>query len=97
MGEPGKKARKAASSSWAAIRNASASSARHSIASAPCPGAGSIRGDFATTTNENLVHGSDGPESAKTELALFFGGADEVVAWDVANLPWIYSVEEELR
>ncbi len=23
---------------------------------------GSIRGDFATTTNENLVHGSDGPD-----------------------------------
>ena len=33
---------------------------------------GSIRGDFATTTNENLVHGSDGPESAAREIALFF-------------------------
>jgi nucleoside-diphosphate kinase len=33
---------------------------------------GSIRGDFATTTTENLVHGSDGPESAAREIALFF-------------------------
>jgi nucleoside-diphosphate kinase len=33
---------------------------------------GSIRGDFATTTTENLVHGSDGPESAQREIALFF-------------------------
>lgn len=33
---------------------------------------GSIRGDFATTTNENLVHGSDGIESAAREIALWF-------------------------
>jgi nucleoside-diphosphate kinase len=33
---------------------------------------GSIRGDFATTTQENLVHGSDGPESAEREIALWF-------------------------
>lgn len=33
---------------------------------------GSIRGDLATTTNENLVHGSDGEESAAREIALWF-------------------------
>jgi nucleoside-diphosphate kinase len=33
---------------------------------------GSIRGDFATTTTENLVHGSDGPESAAAEIKRFF-------------------------
>ena len=33
---------------------------------------GSIRGDFATTTNENLVHGSDGTESAAREIGLWF-------------------------
>jgi nucleoside-diphosphate kinase len=33
---------------------------------------GSIRGDYATTTTENLVHGSDGPESAAREIGLFF-------------------------
>src|SRR6185436_11511470 len=32
---------------------------------------GSIRGDFATTTNENLVHGSDAPESAEREIKLW--------------------------
>jgi nucleoside-diphosphate kinase len=34
---------------------------------------GSIRGDFATLIGENIVHGSDSPESADRELALFFG------------------------
>jgi nucleoside-diphosphate kinase len=33
---------------------------------------GSIRGDFATTTTENLVHASDGHESAAREVALWF-------------------------
>jgi nucleoside-diphosphate kinase len=34
---------------------------------------GSIRGDFATVIGENIVHGSDSPESAARELKLFFG------------------------
>ena len=34
---------------------------------------GSIRGDYATLIGENIVHGSDSPESAARELALFFG------------------------
>jgi nucleoside-diphosphate kinase len=34
---------------------------------------GSIRGDFALLIGENLVHGSDSPESAERELKLFFG------------------------
>ncbi|NKY89370.1 nucleoside-diphosphate kinase [Nocardia veterana] len=33
---------------------------------------GSIRGDFALETQFNLVHGSDSPESAKREIALWF-------------------------
>ena len=33
---------------------------------------GSIRGDFATTTNQKLVHGSDATESAEREIALWF-------------------------
>jgi len=36
--------------------------------------AGTIRGDFATTTTENLVHASDGHESAAREIALWFPG-----------------------
>ena len=35
---------------------------------------GTIRGDLALETGENLVHGSDGPESAEREIALFFPG-----------------------
>jgi len=33
---------------------------------------GTIRGDFANTTQQNLVHGSDGPETAGQEIALWF-------------------------
>ncbi|NMA54734.1 MAG: nucleoside-diphosphate kinase [Firmicutes bacterium] len=33
---------------------------------------GTIRGDFATSVTANVVHGSDSPESAARELALFF-------------------------
>jgi nucleoside-diphosphate kinase len=33
---------------------------------------GSIRGDFALVTRHNLVHGSDSPESAEREIAMFF-------------------------
>jgi nucleoside-diphosphate kinase len=33
---------------------------------------GSIRGDFALVTQYNLVHGSDSPESAAREIALWF-------------------------
>lgn len=34
---------------------------------------GTIRGDFGLAVTQNLVHGSDGPESAERELAIFFG------------------------
>jgi len=33
---------------------------------------GTIRGDLATETSENLVHGSDSPESAQREIGIFF-------------------------
>lgn len=33
---------------------------------------GTIRGDLATETRENLVHGSDSPESSAREISLFF-------------------------
>jgi nucleoside-diphosphate kinase len=33
---------------------------------------GTIRADFAETIDENAVHGSDGPDTAKTEIAYFF-------------------------
>ena len=46
---------------------------------------GSIRGDMATSTTENLVHGSDSPKSAAREIALFFPD----LAIDVATDPAI--------
>jgi nucleoside-diphosphate kinase len=33
---------------------------------------GTIRGDLAVEMTENLIHGSDGPESAKREIGIFF-------------------------
>lgn len=39
--------------------------------------AGTIRADFATSIDENAVHGSDGPDTAKAEMAFFFS-ADEL-------------------
>jgi len=36
---------------------------------------GSIRGDYATETKRNLVHGSDSAESAEREIAIYFGSA----------------------
>ena len=37
---------------------------------------GTIRGDFATTVDENMVHGSDAAETAKQEIAYFFSDLD---------------------
>ncbi|MDM8569535.1 nucleoside-diphosphate kinase [Thiotrichales bacterium HSG1] len=38
--------------------------------------AGTIRADFAKTVDENAVHGSDGADTAKTEIAFFFADAE---------------------
>jgi nucleoside-diphosphate kinase len=37
---------------------------------------GTIRADFASNIEENAVHGSDGPETAQTEIAFFFSEDD---------------------
>lgn len=34
---------------------------------------GTIRGDFGLVMDENVIHGSDSPESAAREIAIFFG------------------------
>ena len=57
---------------------------------------GTIRGDFGMSFSNNLVHASDGPETAASELALWFGDADEVCEWTPSDLGWRYNVEEEL-
>ena len=38
--------------------------------------AGTIRGDFSSSRQMNLVHGSDGPEAAAREIALYFSDSD---------------------
>ncbi len=35
--------------------------------------AGTIRGDYATSTTYNIIHGSDGPDTAEIEIKRFFG------------------------
>ena len=50
---------------------------------------GTIRADFGMRTNRNLVHASDGPETAEAEIALFFH-AGELLAYDQTIEPWLY-------
>lgn len=49
---------------------------------------GTIRGDFASHTNLNLIHGSDSPESAAREIANFFK-EDELVSYDRTIEAWM--------
>ncbi|MCQ5375637.1 MAG: nucleoside-diphosphate kinase [Methanomassiliicoccales archaeon] len=50
---------------------------------------GTIRGDFAQQTGRNLIHGSDSPESAKREIALFFNDY-ELQDYKKTIDPWLY-------
>ena len=50
---------------------------------------GSIRGDFCIQTGRNVIHGSDGPESAKREINFWFTPA-EVSDWGRAVDSFIY-------
>src|SRR5438874_3687574 len=47
-----------------------------------------IRGDFALSVQNNLVHGSDSPENAKLEIDLWFG-ASELVSYKPTDQDWI--------
>ena len=49
---------------------------------------GSIRGDLALDLGRNLVHGSDSPESAAREIALFFGG-EPLIEWSSDRDRWV--------
>jgi nucleoside-diphosphate kinase len=51
---------------------------------------GTIRADFAVETSRNLVHGSDGPETAAFEISLFFR-EDELVTWTRDVKRWIFT------
>ena len=49
---------------------------------------GTIRGDLGLSTQFNLVHGSDSPEAAKREIALFFEEA-ELCRYDLPDAAWL--------
>ncbi len=49
---------------------------------------GTIRGDFAISVQNNLVHGSDSPENAAIEIGLWFT-AGELVNFECVDMKWI--------
>lgn len=59
--------------------------ATNPVAAAP----GTIRADYALEIGRNLVHGSDGPETAKTEVALFFK-PEELLEYARDTDRWIF-------
>ncbi len=50
---------------------------------------GTIRGDLGANIGRNLIHGSDAPETAQSEIALWFK-AEELINWQPTILSWIY-------
>ncbi len=53
---------------------------------------GTIRGDFALSVQNNLVHASDSPETAAQEIALWFR-PEEIVCWEPCDVRWIGASE----
>ncbi len=50
---------------------------------------GTIRGDYALEIGFNIVHGSDGPETAVQEINLFFQ-PEELVEYQLATEQWVH-------
>lgn len=55
---------------------------------------GTIRGDFGASRSFNLVHGSDSPESAETEIALYFK-AEELLDYHPAGSEWVFPKSDD--
>jgi nucleoside-diphosphate kinase len=55
--------------------------------------AGTIRGDFSSSRQMNLVHASDGPEAAEREIGLYFR-ADEICSSELTLTPWLRAGDE---
>ncbi len=49
---------------------------------------GTIRGDYAISVQNNLIHGSDSPENAAQEISLWFR-PEELVSYQPVDQPWI--------
>ena len=56
--------------------------------------AGTIRGDFSSSRQMNLVHASDGPEAAQREIGLYFQ-PQEICAYTPDLTPWFKAKDEE--
>lgn len=54
---------------------------------------GTIRGDYAMSFQENIVHASDSPEAARAELARFFR-PDEVYDYPLPAASFVYAADE---
>ncbi|MGB2984576.1 MAG: nucleoside-diphosphate kinase [Phycisphaerae bacterium] len=54
---------------------------------------GTIRGDFGASRTYNLVHGSDSPETAETEIAIYFT-REELLNYTPAGSEWVYRPDE---
>lgn len=50
---------------------------------------GTIRGDYGLEIGFNIIHGSDGPETAVQEINLFFK-SEELVEYTLATRQWVY-------
>ena len=50
---------------------------------------GTIRGDYGLTVGKNVIHGSDSPESAEREIALFFK-EEEILDYKKTVDEWLY-------
>jgi nucleoside-diphosphate kinase len=55
--------------------------------------AGTIRGDYSSSRQMNLVHASDGPEAAAREIGLYFA-ANEIVPSTPSITPWLRAGDE---
>jgi nucleoside-diphosphate kinase len=55
--------------------------------------AGTIRGDFSSSRQMNLVHASDGPDAAAREIELYFK-RDEILSYEPTLTPWFRAPDE---
>jgi len=54
---------------------------------------GTVRGDYSSSRQMNLVHGSDGPDAAKREIDLYFK-PEEICAGELSLRPWLRASDE---
>ena len=54
---------------------------------------GTIRGDYSSSRQMNLVHASDGPEAAAREIELYFS-KDQVQSYEPTVKPWLRADDE---